>query len=215
MVSSPQTNASALEAIDASQCDITLLFDRSGSMNSAVGNGVSVSRWNYILEWAKEAVQEAIKYDEDGIGLGFFNHEWAYQDNVSSVESFDTFTTNMTPGGSTMMGAAVKQVLDGWFDGGCAKPLRMIVVTDGAATDADDLKNTIIEATKKMKAQGLQDHNLGILFAQIGDDAQASRFLGDLDDNLSKAEFDIVDTKDHMWIQSNSFADLLIAAETD
>lgn len=208
--------SSTLETLSLSSVDLAILVDQSGSMNSELMSGVS--RWQFMLEWLKEAVQEAIKHDQDGITLGFFNHQAAIKNNVNSVADFDAFINGLTPGGNTMMGAALAQIVDAWFAQMQAdantKPLRVLVFTDGEATDAQNLKSSIISWTNKMSQMGLADHHLAISFIQVGNDSAAASFLQSLDE-LKNVPFDIIDTKDSNWVMGHTFAQLVAAAEAD
>jgi Mg-chelatase subunit ChlD len=203
------------EHIDLSACDLVLLVDQSGSMSSEVVPGVS--RWDYMMEWLRMAVQEAIKIDSDGIGVGFFNQALTYNPSVTSVAEFDSFVSTLSPSGITYTGAALKEVVDAWLsiaaDPG-TKPLRVIIFTDGDATDKNNLVNYIKNVVDQMVRSGMADHHLAISFAQVGDDPQATAFLQMLDDGLN-TQFDIVDTKSSDWVMTHKFSDLLIQAEID
>lgn len=211
---------SSVEYIDLSSTDVYFLVDISGSMNVDVLPGVS--RWDFMKEWMRSAVDAAIKVDTDGVGIGFFNHALTKNDSISSISDFDAFVSSVTPGGNTMMGSAVKTIVDQWFS--CmeadinTKPLRLIVFTDGEATDGNNLKNNIVGFVNNMQKMGLADHHLAISFVQVGDDPQATAFLQGLDDlrnTMPSLAFDIIDTKSSEWVMNHTFEQLVQAAELD
>jgi hypothetical protein len=52
---------------------------------------------------------------------------------------------------------------------------------------ADDPKSVIIQAARRLDQSGVPIHQLGVQFAQIGDDEDATEALRELDDDLSDA----------------------------
>ncbi|KAH7924322.1 hypothetical protein BV22DRAFT_980309, partial [Leucogyrophana mollusca] len=76
------------------------------------------------------------------------------------------------------------------------EPIHIIVITDGVATDHQDLPARIVEAARRLDRHNIEQAKFGIQFVQIGDDPDAASALRLLDDQLAK-EFrikDIVDT---------------------
>jgi hypothetical protein len=71
----------------------------------------------------------------------------------------------------------------------------------------------IIEASQKMD----RDEELAISFIQVGNDAQATRFLKILDDELQSAgaKFDLVDTITIDDMEDLSLKEVLLNAITD
>ena len=64
------------------------------------------------------------------------------------------------------------------------KNLNLIVVTDGAADDAQEVEEYIVEVAKELDDLKAPDSQIGIQFVQVGDDINAARFLVRLDDEL-------------------------------
>lgn len=220
MTSASSINNSTAEYINLSSTDVYFLVDISGSMNTDVIPGVS--RWDYMKEWLRSAVDAAIKVDTDGVGIGFFNHALTKNDSVRSIADFDTFVSSVTPGGNTMMGSAVKTIVDEWFSRMQAdpntKPVRLICFTDGEATDGANLKSNIVGFVNNMQQMGLGDHHLAISFVQVGNDSQATAFLQSLDDlknTMPSLALDIIDTKGSEWVMNHTFEQLVQAAELD
>lgn len=63
------------------------------------------------------------------------------------------------------------------------KPVCIVVLTDGAANDKDEVVKTIVDATTRINSR----LDLGILFIQVGSDADAERFLQQIDSELAPA----------------------------
>merc|ERR1711934_448452 len=71
------------------------------------------------------------------------------------------------------------------------RPETILVITDGQPNSKDGVRRVITEATHKYMNT---DDDLSISFIQVGDDAAATRYLKELDDDLGGAKFDAVDT---------------------
>jgi hypothetical protein len=120
------------------------------------------------------------------------------------------------PMGSTNTAGVLQLLFNRYFDAkaaGNAKPVIIQVITDGAPDDESAVRRVIIEATQKMDA----DEEIGVQFLQYGNDAGATKFLQDLDDNLvgQGAKFDIVDTKSAAEAEGIPLAELLQQAIGD
>lgn len=91
----------------------------------------------------------------------------------------------------------------------------IIVVTDGQPDPPQAVIKTIIDTTHKID----RDEELAILLIQIGNDAEATKFLKTLDDDLQSAgaRFDIVHTItiDEIEQEGISLKEVLIRAITD
>ncbi|KAI0116429.1 hypothetical protein GGR51DRAFT_501301 [Nemania sp. FL0031] len=78
------------------------------------------------------------------------------------------------------------------------KPLNIIVITDGEATDKDTLTANLIKQAERLDEISAPYHQLGVQFFQVGDDRPAAEFLTGLDNDLGKRRGkeirDIVDT---------------------
>jgi hypothetical protein len=77
------------------------------------------------------------------------------------------------------------------------KPMNVIVITDGAATD--DVESTVIQCAKKLDKLEAPAWQVGIQFFQVGKDEKAREHLKQLDDGLGELAGnddlrDIVDT---------------------
>ncbi len=167
--------------VDLTKLDIELLFDKSGSMETKDCPG-GKSRWAYGQEQALALATHAEKFDTDGITVVPFAGKFKIHEGVTAAKVSQVFQENQT-GGSTDTAAVLKNRLDAFFArkaAGNTKACCIMVLTDGAPDDQVAVANVIIEASKKLD----RDEELAIQFVQIGQDAEAARFLAYLDDNL-------------------------------
>lgn len=108
----------------------------------------------------------------------------------------------------------LQTALADYFDrkvAGKAKPNGeiIIVLIDGEPKNRMGIAKAITQATEKME----RDQELGIGFAQVGNDLIARGFLDALDDNLRSAagaKFDIVNTRVLEEIKPNSLTEFLL-----
>ncbi|KAI2622841.1 hypothetical protein GGS21DRAFT_344594 [Xylaria nigripes] len=66
------------------------------------------------------------------------------------------------------------------------KPLNIIVITDGEASDRPVLRSHLILAARRLDEIGAPYHQLGVQFIQVGKDRPAALHLRELDDHLGK-----------------------------
>ncbi|KAI1433447.1 hypothetical protein GGR50DRAFT_668627 [Xylaria sp. CBS 124048] len=94
------------------------------------------------------------------------------------------------------------------------KPLNIIVITDGEASDKQVLRDSLIEQAERLDALNAPYHQLGVQFIQVGKDARAADDLRELDDYLAKRGRelrDIVDCVTHEEMSGNRAGFLLTA----
>ncbi|KAK4694604.1 hypothetical protein P7C71_g3009, partial [Lecanoromycetidae sp. Uapishka_2] len=75
--------------------------------------------------------------------------------------------------------------------------LNLIVITDGQADDKQEVEDYIVATATELDRLGAPAAQIGVQFAQIGEDEMARRYLKRLDDDLKKRKptiRDIVDT---------------------
>ena len=78
-----------------------------------------------------------------------------------------------------------------------AKPINIIVITDGIPTD--DVGSVIIGAAKKLDKLDAPPWQVGIQFLQVGNDSSAAAYLKYLDDGLkAEADGELLDMVDTM-----------------
>lgn len=204
--------------IDLENRDYTLIIDKSGSMAKRDCEG-GISRWDVMQETTFALASKCERFCPDGITIYTFSSKFRRYDNVTASKVEQVFM-NDDPSGRTNMAEVLQDALESYFqrkENGQAKlgGETILVVTDGQADNPQAVIKTIIEATRRID----RDEELAISFIQIGTDAEATRYLKTLDDDLQSAEakFDIVNTItiDEIESEGISLKEVLIRAITD
>ncbi|KAF2230048.1 hypothetical protein EV356DRAFT_509449 [Viridothelium virens] len=175
--------------------DTTLVVDDSGSMAG--------SRWNETSRALETITPICTSHDADGIDIFFLNHpDNAYYHNVTSSATVREIFSQVRPGGSTPTGQRLNTILRNYLrkyenNPNTTKPLNIIVITDGEPSD--DVESPIISAAKKLDKLDAPAWQVGIQFFQVGRDAEATKHLKQLDDDLAEISGDedlrdVVDT---------------------
>jgi len=195
--------------------DFTIIIDKSGSMGTSDVRGKS--RWEAAQESTQAIASGVEKYDPDGLTLYTFSGSFKRYDNVTAMKVKDVFAEN-SPMGSTALHLVLRDALldvEKRKKAGNSKANGdlIIVVTDGEPDDKNAVAQEIIRASKTMD----RDEELAILFAQVGNDAGAQKFLKSLDDDLQGkgAKFDIVDTITFDEMENKTLTEVLINAIND
>ncbi|KAG1894940.1 uncharacterized protein F5891DRAFT_700820 [Suillus fuscotomentosus] len=171
-----------------------ILIDDSISMAEA-------DLWSQMREALAGIVDLAIQYGSKGIDLHFM-HQTQFAENMRSRSEVQKLFDQLSPTGEdTPTGVRLEQIIEMYLPliehpSSTHEPISIIVITDGAATDGDDLLRCIIEAASRLDRQQVPLDKFGIQFVQIGTDEDAARALHMLDDELSERYKirDIVDT---------------------
>ncbi|MEH2279117.1 MAG: VWA domain-containing protein [Nostoc sp.] len=196
--------------------DYTLIIDKSGSMSTPDQVG-GRSRWEIAQESTLALARKAEQFDPDGITVYLFSGRFKRYDDVTSAKVAQIFLEN-DPSGTTNLAAVLQDALNNYFQrkaAGKSKPNgeTILVITDGEPDDRKAVFEVIIHATRQME----RDEELGISIIQVGSDAQATKFLKALDDQLQSvgAKFDICDTVTLDDLEEMSLVDVLTNAITD
>ena len=196
--------------------DYTLIIDKSGSMSTPDQVG-GRSRWQIAQESTLALARKAEQFDPDGITVYVFSGRFKRYDDVTSAKVAQIFLEN-DPSGTTNLAGVLQDALNNYFErkaGGKSKPNgeTILVITDGEPDDRKAVFEVIIHATRQME----RDEELGISLVQVGSDAQATKFLKALDDQLQSvgAKFDICDTVTLDDLEEMSLVDVLTNAITD
>lgn len=198
--------------------DYTLIIDKSGTMARKDCEG-GRSRWNVMQETTFALASKCEEFDPDGITVYTFSSQFRRYDHVTASKVEQIFSEN-EPVGRTEMAKVLQDALQSYFrrkEEGQEKlgGETILVVTDGQPDHPQAVIQTIIDATQKIE----RDEELAISFIQIGNDADATKFLKTLDDDLQSAgaRFDIVDTItiDEIEKEGISLKEVLIRAITD
>ncbi|MEA5616370.1 VWA domain-containing protein [Cronbergia sp. UHCC 0137] len=196
--------------------DYTLIIDKSGSMSTPDQTG-GRSRWEIAQESTIALARKCEQFDPDGITVYLFSGRFKRYENVTAAKVAQIFQEN-DPAGTTNLASVLQDALNNYFKrkaAGTTKPNgeTILVITDGEPDDRKAVFEVIIQATRQME----RDEELGISMIQVGSDAQATKFLKALDDQLQGvgAKFDICDTVTLDDLEDMSLADVLMNAITD
>jgi len=179
-------NAITLTAETASEYDFVIGLDASGSMAAPSTRYPGKTRWQEAQETIFGLASILGQYDTDGIDVVVFGGSTEVFEGVTADKVASIFQQR-SPRGSTPLAEAIQKIdaLNG--DG---KKAVAIIFTDGEPDDRAAAEAAIVAAAAKLE----KDEDFTILFVQIGDDQGAAKFLAHLDDGLTAAKFDIVDT---------------------
>ncbi|HEY9609369.1 VWA domain-containing protein [Allocoleopsis sp.] len=198
------------------QRDYTLIIDKSGSMaiRDQLGNK---SRWETMQESTLALASKCEELDPDGITVYLFSGRFRRYDNVTTNKVTQVFKEN-EPSGRTDLASVLQDAISQYFQRKAAGQTKLngetiLVVTDGEPDDRKAVMKVIIEASRRMD----RDEELAISFIQVGTDAQATKFLKILDDELQSAgaKFDIVDTVTMDDMEDMTLTEVLLNAITD
>ena len=174
-----------------SRFDTIFIIDDSSSMSGP--------RWRDTKDAIEPIVDICTKYDEDGIDIHFINKLESFENVTSSAVVREIFSTT-EPRGITMLATRMHAILDPYVlrceRGEKPKPINLIVITDGKADDPVD--EACEDVAKRLDTIRAAPWQVGIQFFQVGNDAKATRYLEELDDELPKNNpgmRDIVDTQ--------------------
>ncbi len=205
LAKAPLDQYPALNVEVAKEYDYILLVDKSGSMGSPSTKLEGRTRWQEAQEFTEQFARFAETVDDDGITLIKFNSNATVWDGVKADKVHDLFTSG-SPGGSTNLSAALDAAFAKKF--GSSKKAIVVVVTDGAPDSQSAVEKSIIAATGKVENAS----QLNVLFVQIGEDQGAADFLDHLDNSLSGAKYDIVNTLSSTVAGTLSMEQLLFQA---
>jgi hypothetical protein len=198
------------------QRDYTLIIDKSGSMSIRDQLG-GKSRWDIMQESTIALASKCEELDPDGITVYLFSGRFKRYDNVTSSKVGQIFKEN-EPSGRTDLAGVLQDATSNYFQRKAAGQTKLngetiLVVTDGEPDDRKAVMKVIIEASRRME----RDEEFAISFIQVGTDAQATKFLKILDDELqgAGAKFDIVDTVTMDDMEDMTLTEVLLNAITD
>ena len=198
------------------QRDYTLIIDKSGSM-SVRDQPSGKSRWEVMQETTLALASKCEELDPDGITIYLFSGRFKRYDNVTSSKVPQIFREN-EPSGRTDLASVLLDATNSYFQRKASGQTKtngetILIVTDGEPDDRKAVMKVIIEASRRMD----RDEELALSFIQVGTDAQATKFLKILDDELqgAGAKFDIVDTVTMDDMEDMTLSEVLLNAITD
>ncbi|KAJ3481466.1 hypothetical protein NLI96_g7639 [Meripilus lineatus] len=190
--------------------DTVIIVDDSQSMSW-------YGRWAEARAALMAFAEIAVQYDQDGIEIRFFNSP-RVESHIISADQVARLFDSVEPSGATPLGnsldTCIRPYIKDWKSANgriwsrftssqrSPKPRNFLVITDGCPTD--DPQDVIFRLSVKMDKLKMPQNQVGIQLVQIGDDAQATEFLQDLDNYVPTSpelrsgpqpDRDIVDTE--------------------
>lgn len=186
------------------QFDTVFVIDDSGSMSGR--------SWRETSAALSAITPICTEQDTNGIDIYFLNHQNPHADddlggytNVTTTPAVRDIFRTIQPMGGTPTGTRLNAILKRHLSDlanmkhshgpdANIKPLNIIVITDGVATD--DVESVIVSAARKLDRMGAEPWQIGIQFFQVGQELDAATDLRDLDDALAgdHGVRDMVDT---------------------
>jgi uncharacterized protein YegL len=195
--------------------DYYIVVDKSGSMGET-DTPTGQTRFKYAEESTIAIAKVLEQYDPDGITVIPFAGGFKVYSNTTASKVSDIFKENQ-PFGGTVLSPPLTACFDDYLANKSAgkakaKGAMVVVITDGQPSDDKEVGNVISKFTHKLDSG---DDEFGIAMIQIGRDPAATAFLKNLDDNLTSAKFDIVDTKTIDEVETLGLVETLLAALND
>ncbi len=201
------------------QHDVTLLIDKSGSMDTrdcpspsksgkfaqylniplmlTIGtNPFEITRWHWCQIQTMHFADISKNYLDNGMTVVLFSSTYKVFQNVHFNDIETIFQVNK-PSGGTNTTAALVSVIRHYFESRQnnpdTKPIVIAIITDGVPDNPITLKEAIIEATFRMR----NPNEISIAFLQIGGSFFGYNYLKELDFGLMAqgAKYDIVSVK--------------------
>lgn len=196
-------NTSAFNQL--AQFDIVFLVDDTGSMVTQDCDG-GETRWAELIQSMRYIVDLVCHYDKDGVDVHFLINSLKDEPEIREGQRVMTLLTKEVGpdemGGGTYMQDQLWEILTRSIDKfedyrrnlkytpkpERPKKLNLIVITDGAADDKEEVEFTITSAAQRLDQLRAPPNQVGIQFLQIGKDVQAGKWLEFLDDSLHKMQ---------------------------
>lgn len=136
--------------------------------------------------------------------------------NIKDVATVNRIFTTVRPGGMTPTGTRLNHILKAYLrhyeqaieraggdpDGTDVKPINLIVITDGAASD--DPESVLLSVAQKLDKLEAPPHQIGVQLFQVGNEPGAAEALRALDDDLSKLGGGVRDMVDTVTFNSRA-----------
>ena len=157
--------------------DYSVLVDASASMRLVERDSFGRTRWELAREAIELIVPRVVERDEDGISLYFFSSGYTKATHVNSVEMVQYHFRQVQPRGGTML---VEALRDAVIPDNRGRPETILVITDGAPENRRGVEGVI----KVAAGRAVSHEDLRIVFVQVGSDASAAKWLGEIDGKI-------------------------------
>jgi hypothetical protein len=208
------------EAVDFSRLrnfDLVVVIDKSRSMSVAdcqdalQSNDSLISRWEWCHQQTTTLTEATRGVLNDGFTLVVFSGDSVEYSNVGP-NAIETVFRENKPRGPTHATRTLNAQFEAYFSrrsrlGGEAKPLLILMITDGCPEDPPSLCTSILKATRRMNHAG----EIALTVLQIGHDQSAAKLLNKLNDPVMTggAKFGIVTTKSFAELQKTGLTGAL------
>jgi hypothetical protein len=199
--------------------DYTVILARLGEQNCPAPPGLE-QQWQVAEQSILNLVAKCEEFTPDGITIYTATNPFRKFSNETTCTLAMLFKDGYSADTTDLVGA-LKDSLQNYFQRkqhGRAKPNGevIVVILDHEPIGANcrkELVSTLVKATHQVD----RDDELGIMFAQVGDNMIARGFLKALDDDLhlAGARYDITDTKLLAVIPKEEAAEFLLMSLTD
>ncbi len=195
--------------------DYTLIIDKSEKMSQKRTQTQS-DLWSVVKETTVALASECERFDFDGLTLYLYADDFERFLGLSTTQLKEILERTLLSGTaklSEVLGHGISQ----YFyrrSVGLSKPQgETFIVITSEVIDREEVQQTIINASQQM----LQDEEIGISFIQVGEDADTTKFLKLLDDDLQEmgAKFDLCDTVILQNIEPSLLFEVLLNALID
>jgi hypothetical protein len=196
--------------------DYTIIIGRTTSGMPLMPPGFE-ERWLSARTAILTLLQKCEEFDPDGITMYISSKDspssFRQYRQVRTTRLEQIFEENFPPDALNLL-TVLQAALDDYFVRKAAAQSKpngelILVLLDGEPKERMAIAKAIVTASHRME----KDIELGIGFAQVGDDLIARGFLEALDENLRStagAKFDIVNTRVLEQIQPNSLTEFLL-----
>ncbi|KAI9818617.1 MAG: hypothetical protein M1832_004390 [Thelocarpon impressellum] len=169
-----------------------VLLDDSGSMAGR--------SWRETAAALATIAPICTSHDADGVDVHFLNApDVPEARNMRSAAEVEQLFRRVRPSGSTPTGRRLHELLGPYLRAyeaapATTKPLNIIVITDGAASD--DVESVLVAAARRLDRVEAPAWQVGVQFFQVGAEPAAKAALEELDEELGRIAGvrDIVDT---------------------
>jgi uncharacterized protein YegL len=159
-----------------SSCEIVLLCDDSGSMNSAIapdiGSQKTSTRWQELKKLAASIIEIVTCVNPNGLDIYFFNRPTLR--NVTSLAGLQATFANLPSGGTPLI-TTLKKIYEDKSQI-TAPNLLIVVITDGEPSDGHrrDLFNVLVQ----------KPSNFHVSFAECTDNPNDMEYLDEWDGRI-------------------------------
>lgn len=179
------------------KCDVFVLLDRSLSMDEKnAGVPGDLSKWTWCKHQMDNIYLATDRVLPEGFHLVFFNNTYQIREGITLWDMKEMFQRTKPEGLKKNIGRPLEVVFNDYFKwrrdlaSKPAKPLLVIVISDGKENIGPPLQQVLIDATKRMNRPG----EVAVCFMQVGDSLHGEELFDDVDRNLTAkgGAYDIV-----------------------